>query len=123
MDHHRDRPPTKRSAPRRKVGRQRDVAAEADHDIGVDVVEHRAGLLDGAAQPHRQPQQVSGGSAGQRHGRYELEVVTAFGHQPGFQATFGAQRGDLHVGVERAERIGDGHGGFDVACRPATGEN
>ena len=35
----------------------------------------------------------------------------------------GTECGDPHVGFERAECIGDGHGGFDVACRPTTGEN
>ena len=29
---------------RRQVGGQRDVAAESDDDVGVDVVEHGAGL-------------------------------------------------------------------------------
>ena len=105
-------------AARGQVGGQRDVAAEADHDVGVDVVEHRAGLPDGAAHPQRQPHQVAGRLAGQRHRRDELEVVTAFGHQPGLQAALGAQRGDPHLGVQRAQRIGDRHGGFDVACRP-----
>ena len=85
-----------------QIGGQRDVAAETDHDVGVDVVEHRAGLPDRAAHPHRQPQQVGGGLARQRHRRDQLEVVAALGHQPGLQTACGAQRGDPHVGFERA---------------------
>ena len=122
MDHH-GHPPPQCATARRQVGGQCDVAAEADHDVGVDVVQHGAGLLDGAAHPHRQPQQVTGGLARQRHRGDELQVVPALGDQPGFQTALGAQGGDPHLGVQRAQRIGDRHGGFDVACRPATGEN
>ncbi len=84
----RGRPPAPgaRSAARRQVGGQRDVAAEADDDVGVDVVEHGAGLPDGAPHPQRQAQQVAAGLARQRHRRDELEVVAALGHQPGLQA-------------------------------------
>ena len=123
MDHHGHPATPQRSAARGQVGGQCDVAAEADDDVGVDIVEHGAGLFDGAAHPHRQPQQVTGRLARQRHGRDELQVVAAFGNQPGFQTALGAECGDPHIGIERAERIGDRHGGFDVACRPATGEN
>src|SRR5215212_9856775 len=49
------------AAARGKVGGHRDVAAEPDHDIGVDVVEDATGLPDGTAHPPRQPQQVDAG--------------------------------------------------------------
>jgi hypothetical protein len=123
MDHHGHPATTHRPAARRQVGRQCDVAAEPDDDVGVDVVEHGTGLFDGPVHPNRQPQQVSDGLAGQRDRCDELQVVPAFGDEPGFQSTLSAEGGDPHVRVEPAERIGDGHGGFDVACRPATGEN
>jgi hypothetical protein len=35
----------------------------------------------------------------------------------------GTERGDPHIAFERAEGIGDGHRRFDVACRPAAGDN
>ena len=80
VDHHGDAAPA-----RGQVRGQRDVAAEADDDVGADVVEHGAGLPDRPAHPHRQPQQVTGRLAGQRHRRDQFEVIAAFGHQPGFQ--------------------------------------
>jgi hypothetical protein len=106
-----------------QVGGHRHVAAEPDDDVGVDIVEHRAGLFHGATHPQRQPQQITAGLARQRYRRDQLEVVAAFGNQPGLEAPLGAKSCDPHLGVERAERIGDRHGGFDVASCPATGEN
>jgi hypothetical protein len=123
MDHHGHPATAQRAAPRRQVGGHCDVTAEADHDVGIDVFEHGSGLLHRPAHPHRQAKQVAGELAGQRHRRDELQVVTPLRDQPGFQSAVGAERGDPHLGVERAQRIGDSHGGFDVACRPAAGEN
>ena len=52
-------------AARGEVCGQRDVAAEPDDDVGVDVVEHGAGLPHRPAHPQRQPDQIARGFARQ----------------------------------------------------------
>ncbi len=106
-----------------EVGRQCDVAAESDHHVGVDVVEHGPGLPHGLTHPQRQAHQVAVELARQRNRRDQFEVVAAVGHQPGLQAAGGAQRGDADAGVEGLQRVGDGHGRFDVTRGAATGEH
>ncbi len=60
---HDDRDP----APARgEVGRGRDVAAEADDDLGAGFVDRRAGREDGAAHRRGQPGQVGRGAARER---------------------------------------------------------
>ena len=54
-------------AARGEVGGGRDVAAEADDDLGAGLVDRRAGREDGAAQRRGQPGQVGRGAARERH--------------------------------------------------------
>ena len=70
---HDDRHP----AARGEVGGQRDVAAEADHDVRADPVEHLAGLLDRAAHLERQLEQVDVRLPRHRHRRDHLQLVAA----------------------------------------------
>ena len=65
-----------------EVGRHRDVAAEADDDVGADPVDDLQGGLDRAAQPGRDPGQVGVGAARQRHRRDQLERVAGLGDDP-----------------------------------------
>ena len=124
VDHHRNAPAPQRPAARGQVGRQRDVAAEADHHVGVRRRRAPRGS-PGSARRTRDGSrsQVAVGFARQRHRRDEFEVVAAFGDQPGLQAARGAQRGDPDPRIQRGQRVGDRHRGFDMAGGAATGEN
>ena len=105
-----------------QIRRQRDVAAESDDDVGVDVDEHGAGLPHRPSDPHRQSDKVSGRFARKRDRRDQFQVISAFGHQPGLQAALGAQCGDPHVRVDRSQRVGHRHRRFDMARGPTTRE-
>jgi hypothetical protein len=109
-------------APRRQIRRQRNVSAEPDDHVGVDVVEHRTGLSDRPPHPQRQPHQVTRRLAGQRDRCDQLEVVAAFGNEPGLESTLRTERGDPHIRVKRGQGVGHGHCGFDVPRGAAAGE-
>ena len=123
VDHHRHAPPPPGGAAGGQVRGQRHVSAEADHHVGVDLVQHGAGLPNGAEYPQRQPGQITGGLAGQRHRRDQLKCVAALGHQRGFQTARSTQRGDADLRIQGDEGVGDGHRGFDMARCTAAGEH
>jgi hypothetical protein len=58
-----------------EVGGQRDVAAEADHDVRADPLQHLAGDLDGRAHFQRQLEQVRVRLPRHRHRRDHLQRV------------------------------------------------
>ena len=78
-----------------EVGRHRDVAAEADDDVGAGPVEHAGGFADGAAQPDGDLEQVGAGPARQRHRRDQLEGVAGLGDDAVLEAARRAEAGDL----------------------------
>ena len=123
VDHHRHAPPPPGRATGGQIRRQRHVSTEADHDVGLDFVQHRTGLQDGTEYPQRQAGQIAGGFAGQGHRGDQLKRVTALGHQLGLQTTRGAQRGDPDLRIKGDQGVGDGHRGFDVACCTAAREH
>ena len=116
---HDQRQPT---PPGRQVGRHGDVAAEADHDVGPHPVEDLAGGPDRRAQPARHPQQVDRGPAWQRHRRHQLERVARLRHHPGLQPAGRAQRGDLDVVDQAAQRVGRGQQRVGVSGGAPAGE-
>ena len=115
-DHRNSAPPPRQgeSAARGQICRQRDISAESDDDIGIDVVEHRPRLPHRPAHPHRQPDQIARWLAWQRNRGDELQVIAAFWHQPRFQTALCAQRRDPYVRVERGQRVRNGHCGLDM---------
>jgi hypothetical protein len=107
-----------------EVGRPGHVAAEAHHDLGPHMVEHRPGRQRRVAQPARRLQQGPVQLARQRRRRYELERVAAGrDDERGVQAADGAQRGDLGRGLQPAQRVGEVDRGLDVPGRMAAGDN
>jgi hypothetical protein len=105
-----------------QIGGQGDVAAETDHDVGLDVVEHRARLPDGPAHAHREPDQVTRGLAGQRYGGDQFEVISTLGHQSGLQPALRAERRDPDPRIECHQGIGDGHRRLNVPRGASTCE-
>ena len=118
VHHDRDAAPA-----RGEVGRQGDVAAEADHDLGVDAVQHGSGGPDGLHDPRGNLQQGLVRPARHRHRRDQLERVTPGRDEDGVQAAFGAQRGDRGRGVEPAHRVGHGQRRFDVPGAVPAGDD
>ena len=110
------------AAPGSEVGRGRDVAAEADDDLGAGAVDGVLGGTHRAAQVGRQPQQVTGGTPRERHLGHLEQRVAALGHEPRLQPGGGAQGGDDHVGVAAAQAVGQGEQRRDVPGGAATRE-
>ena len=103
------------AAPGPEVGGQRDVAAEPDDDVGVDLREHLPHPADGRAHPTGQAQQVGAGLARERDGRDQLEGVAPRRDERGVQPAFRAQGGDGGGRVEPQHGVGQRQRGLDVA--------
>ena len=100
---HRDAPATGR-----EVGGRRDVAAEADDDLGAGGDDGLLGGGDGATQVRGQPQEVAGRAPRERHLRHLEQAVAPLGDEAGLEPGGGAQRRDLDVGVAPAQAVGEG---------------
>jgi hypothetical protein len=99
---HDDRDP---AAPGGQVGRGRHVPAEADERLCSGAVERGGGRVDRSGQPAGDGEQLRRHRPGHRHRGDELQWVPAQRDQPGLQAAFGPQAGDLGVGVDASQRI------------------
>ena len=116
VHHDRDVP-----AASRQVRRRRHVAAEADQHVRLYPVEHPRGRADGAGQPPGHREQPGSERARHGHGRDQREFVPAHRHEPGLQATLGAQADHHGAGVGLAKRISQRKRRFNMSGGSATG--
>ncbi len=105
-----------------QVGGGGDVPAEADEHLRPGPVEHAGRRVDRPRQPAGHRQQLGRHRPGHRHGRDELERVSAQGDQPGLQAAFGTQAGHFHVRVGPSQGVRQRESWFDMSGGPAAGK-
>lgn len=100
-----------------EAGGERDVAAGADEDVGLEVAEVAEALEERVEETVREEQRVGVGWCGDRG-----EVVACGGDCCTFHAVGGAEEEELARGVHGFELLRDGHRRVDVAAGAAAGE-
>ena len=91
-----------------QVSGGRHVAAEADDDVGLDLLNGLSSRADRLAQPVRQTQQVTTGAPRQRDSGDQGQLQAGLGHEPLLQSLGGPQDEDLRAGVTAQGRVPQG---------------
>lgn len=100
-----------------EAGGERDVAASADENVGLEASEVAEALEKGVEETVREEERVGVGRCGDRG-----EVVAGGGDCGAFHAVGGAEEEKLGRGVQGFELLRDCHRRVDVAACAAAGE-